>query len=105
MAELKSTNVHPERLPGTWCVTLATDDDCRLAFNLPNKEAAEAARAELAPRYPGQRLDIGFFPTSEQLERWAKTEPIRVEIGDSIAFVHPDRVTDLVDLRRTTHLN
>lgn len=105
MAELKSTNVHPERLPGTWCVTLATDDDCRLAFNLPDKAAAEAARAELAPRYPGQRLDIGFFPTSEQLERWAKTAPVRVEVGDSIAFVHPNRAADWEDLRRSTTLN
>lgn len=105
MAELKSTNVHPERLPETWCVTLATNDDCRLAFNLPDKAAAEVARAELMPQYPGQRLDIGFFPTIEQLERWAKTEPVRVEVGDSIAFAHPDRATDWEDLRRATTLN
>lgn len=54
MAEAKSSNTHPERLPGTWCVTLASDDDCRLAFNLKDKNAAESARAELAPNFPGK---------------------------------------------------
>lgn len=105
MAELKSINVHPERLPGTWCVTLASDDDCRLAFNLPDKAAAEAARAELAPLYPGQRLDIGFFPTPEQLNRWAADEPARIDTGDSVQFVSRHRPADAAEFRQSITLN
>lgn len=105
MADLKSNNVHPERLPGTWCVTLASDDDCRLAFNLPDESAAEAARAELAPKFPGQRLNIGFFPTPEQLSRWAADEPVRIDTGDSVLYVSRHRPADFADFRQSITLN